>query len=306
MAIILAGHNAKINLLGVSTVAGNQLIDKVTRNTLDILEVSGLDVDVVQGAAAPIFSTKVLQVADVHGESGLGAKLPRSPKSVVVANAIAHIYERIKNHPEKVTIIATGPLTNIALLLQTFPDIREYIEQIVFMGGAIGLGNQSPAAEFNIFTDPDAAHIVFHSKVKVVMVPLEVTHTVLATKELIADFRAHDSILSNSIAECLWVFADWYFVYEKLTGAPLHDTCAVAYVIDPKLLECELMNVEVERHSQFNNGRTVCDLKNVTGRPKNVHVCTKINVDEAWKLIFNAVDTGNVKSKYGLNKQSDL
>jgi len=178
------------------------------------------------------------------------------------------MYQIIKMHPEKVTIIATGPLTNVALLLQTYPEIKKYIEQIVFMGGAIGLGNVSPAAEFNIATDPDAAHIVFHSNVKVVMVPLEVTHTVLATKELITNFTAMGTVLSKSIADCLWVFADYYFVYEKLTGAPLHDTCAVAYVINPDLLECELMNVEVERSSQFNNGRTVCDLKGVTNRKK--------------------------------------
>jgi len=170
------------------------------------------------------------------------------------------------------------------------------------MGGAIGLGNISPSSEFNIATDPDAAHIVFHSKLKVVMVPLEVTHTVLATKDIITRFKEMGTVLSNNIAECLWGYAEACMAIAKLDGAPLHDTCAVMYVINPNLLECKLMNVEVERESEFNNGRTICDLRGVTNRPKNVHVCTKIDVEETWRLIFNAVENANNRSKYGFAK----
>jgi inosine-uridine nucleoside N-ribohydrolase len=303
LAITLAGHNEKLHLLGISTVAGNTHLHKVTRNALDALEVSGLEVDIVQGVSGGLFGPKEVAEA-VHGETGLGAELPRSPRSVLVANGIQHIYNVIMNSEEKVTIVAIGPLTNIALLIQSFPDIRQNLEQIVIMGGACELGNVSPSAEFNIYNDPDAAHIVFHSKVKVVMVPLELTHTLLATEQKIEELRAMNTVFATSLAGCLSFYFTFATTYERLAGAPLHDSCAVIYAIDPQLLECQLMNVEVERHSQFNNGRTVCDMKGVTAGVKNVHVCTKINVDEAWKLTFDAIHKGNVKSKYGFPKNS--
>jgi len=186
MAIILAAYHQKIHLLGISTVAGNQSIDKVTNNALDVLELIGKhDIDVVKGAEKAIIR-EIMLAPEIHGESGLdGCNLPKSEKSYLKKNAIVHIFETIMAHPINVTVVATGMLTNIALLLKTFPEVKPKITEIVFMGGAMGMGNYSPCAEFNIWNDPEAAHIIVQSGLKVVMVPLEVTHTALCSKDII-------------------------------------------------------------------------------------------------------------------------
>jgi purine nucleosidase len=301
MAMILAGYDDKIHLLGVSTVAGNQSIEKVTKNALDILELTGLnDIDVVQGAARAIVR-KVALAPEIHGESGLdGCTLPTSSKTVLKKNCVLHMFETIMKHPVNVTIVATGMLTNVALLLRTFPEVQTKITEIVLMGGAIGIGNYSPCAEFNIWNDPEAAHIVFHSGLKVVMVPLEVTHTATCTKEIIKGLHEKKTRMCSEIAGLMVFFTDAYFQIFKFPDPPIHDPCAVLYVIDKTLFETTEMNVEVELASPISVGRTICDVYNVTKGVKNVTVCTKMNVKVFWEKMLSAIEKGNAVSKYGV------
>jgi inosine-uridine nucleoside N-ribohydrolase len=302
MAIILAAYNDRIHLLGISTVAGNHTVDNVTQNTLNILELTDLNyIDVVKGVSSALTKTTFTVTQQVHGKTGMdGAKLPFSGKSPLPKNAIVHLYETILSHPKPVTIVATGALTNIALLLKIFPEVVTKIEEIVIMGGAIAECNVDSGIEFNIANDPEAAHLVFHSDLKVTMVPLDVTHTVLCTKEIINKFVEMDTEFSKIITDCLMFYADEYFKQYKMIGAPLHDPCAVAFVINRELFEYSLMNVEVETQSSLSRGRTVCDLYGSSDRPKNVQVCTKIDVDRFWNLMFDAVERANSQSKYGI------
>ena len=306
MAIILAGYNPKINLLGISTVAGNQVINKVTQNALSILELAGLNhIDVLKGSASPLLRFLDHFKEVIHGESGLdGAQLPISPKQPLEKNAIIHIYETLTKHIGKVTLVATGMLTNVALLLKTFPDVKNNLEEIVLMGGAMTIGNVTPAAEFNIWLDPEAADIVFNCGLMVTMVPLEVTHTAIVTKDILKEIVMMNTKLANDIASFLLFFADAYFKIYQMEGAPLHDPCAVAYVINKELFECQLMHVHVERKSEACEGRTVCDIYNRTKKPKNVNVCKKIDYEGFWKLMMNAIKSANEKSKYGKGAES--
>jgi len=300
-AIILAGHSPKLRLLGISTVFGNQSVEKTTENALKCIEVSGLKhLEVVSGASKPLVKEAKL-CPEIHGETGLdGATFPPLSKRPLSENAILHIFQTIKRqHPKKVTIIATAVLTNIALLLSTFPDVKDHINQIVLMGGAIGAGNMSAAAEFNIEGDAEAAIIVFESGVPVVMVPLEVTHTVLVTDEITKKIQ---TVLENSKFSKLVIALMVYFQksYKELFGflyPPLHDPVAVAFCIDPSLFEKKLMRVDVDNGSTGSYGRTNCDIFGMSKRKKNVIVATKVDVDGFFKLFLDALVIAN---KYSL------
>ena len=199
------------------------------------------------------------------------------------------IFEHLKASATPVTIIATGPLTNIALLLINYPHVTKYIEKIVFMGGAIGSGNTGPAAEFNIQVDPEAAHVVFESNIPLYMVPLEVTHTALITSNVLDSIKSLNSNFSQIIVDLLLFFQSTYQRVFRMEEPPLHDPCAVAFVISPDLFECRLMRVDVERASALSYGQTVCDIYDMSSKRKNVHVCTKMDVDKFWAMMIESI-----------------
>ena len=180
MAIILASHNSRLELLGVSTIGGNQTVDRTTENALKVIHVAGIrNVDVVKGSRTPLMSMNDTDAEaacpEIHGESGLdGADFPKIETKVIQRNCALHMNETIAAQNAKVTIVATGPLTNVAILLKAFPEVKQHIDGIVLMGGCVGIGNTSPGAEWNIQCDPEAAAIVFESGLPVSMVPIEV------------------------------------------------------------------------------------------------------------------------------------
>lgn len=302
LAIILAGHNPKLQLIGISTVCGNQTVEKTTINALRMLSISGLEhIDVVKGASQPLCRKSRSSCEEIHGESGLeGADFPPLKKDSVKKNCTIHIYESIISQPNRVTIIATGQLTNIALLLKVFPEVKESINQIVLMGGSIGLGNMSSAAEWNIMCDPEAAKIVFESGVKTAMIPLEVTHTALCTKDLLDRIILLSSRYSKLIHELLTFFQGSYLTMFRMPDPPLHDPCAVAYVISPEIFEGSLVRVDVEMGSQFCDGRTLCDMFGMTGLPKNVFVATSMNVTAFWEMMLDAIMNADKVSEMNL------
>jgi inosine-uridine nucleoside N-ribohydrolase len=272
IAILLALASPEVELLGLTTVHGNQTLDKTTANALRVLELAGRgDVPVAAGANRPL--TRVPSVAaSVHGESGLdGPDLPAPVGSPVAQHAVDFLAERLNAADRPITLIPTGPLTNVALLLAQHPGVAEKIERIVLMGGAIAEGNVTPAAEFNIWVDPEAAARVFASGIDVTMVGLDVTHRALMTPAHAEALRATGRV-GTVVAE-LWAFYHEFHVrVYDFPGTPIHDALAVAHVIRDDLLRTERRNVEIDCAGELCRGRTVVDLWRVSGREANAHV----------------------------------
>jgi inosine-uridine nucleoside N-ribohydrolase len=289
MALLLALASPELELLGVTTVHGNQTLDKTTANALRVLEFAGRgDLPVAAGADRPL--VRDARVAEhVHGETGLdGPDLPPPAGKPVPLHAVDFLADRLHEAAQPVTLIPTGPLTNIALLLQHHPDVRDDIERIVLMGGAIAEGNITPAAEFNIWVDPEAAQRVFHSGIDVTMVGLDVTHRALMTPEHAERLRAAGRV-GTLVAE-LWAFYHRYHarVYD-FPGTPVHDALAVAHVIDGGLLTTRLRNVEIECASELCRGRTVVDLWQISGREPNCQVAVEVDGDGFLELLVERI-----------------
>ena len=274
IAMLLALASPEVELLGVTTVHGNQTIEKTTLNALKMLELAGRsDIPVARGADRPL--VRELVIADhVHGDSGLdGPSLPEPRVRPVDQDAVSLLAELLE---PGVVLVPTGPLTNVALLLERHPDVRP--ERIVLMGGAIGLGNFTPAAEFNIWADPEAAAQVFASGLNVTMVGLDVTHQAIVGPERVARYREMGTI-GAVVAELLEFFSQFHRRTYGWNGSPVHDALAVAHVIQPGLLETANRHVAVETDSDLCRGRTLVDLYHRTTAEPNAHVA--VNVDAA-------------------------
>jgi inosine-uridine nucleoside N-ribohydrolase len=278
IAILLALASPEVELRGVITVAGNQTVDKTTRNALKVMELAGrADVPVVRGAAEPL-RRPLRTAAHVHGESGLdGPDLPE-PTAAPSSDDPAEWLE------PGVVLVATGPLTNVARLVERGVQIDE----IVWMGGAMAEGNVTPAAEFNAFVDPEAAAIVFGSGVPLTMVGLDVTHKALFT-------RAHADRLRGTGASGRVVaeLSDFFQLFHErrygFDGSPIHDAMAVAHVIDRTLLTTVHCNVEIETSSRFCDGRTVVDRWLVTGGSRNAHVGVDVDAARFLELLVERI-----------------
>jgi inosine-uridine nucleoside N-ribohydrolase len=280
IALLLALASDEVELRGVTTVAGNQTLEKTTANAIRVLELVGRgDVPVAAGAERPLVREPRV-AANVHGETGLdGPDLPPPQAQPEGEHAVDFLAGRIAG----ATLVATGPLTNVALLLARHPQARP--ERIVLMGGAIAEGNVTPAAEFNIWGDPEAAARVFASGLDVTMVGLDVTHRALFTSDRAERLRASGRV-GKVVAELL----DFYGVFHRevygFDGSPIHDAVAVAQVVDPSLLETEHLNVQVDCCPvELCRGRTVVDLWRRTGLEPNAHVAVGIDSDRFLDLL---------------------
>jgi inosine-uridine nucleoside N-ribohydrolase len=282
IALLLALASPELELLGVTTTYGNQTLEKTTANALRVLELVGReDVPLAVGAGRPLEREPVV-AAHVHGESGLdGPALPPATTEPVSDDAVAFIAERTP-----VTLVATGPLTNVARYL----DERgtEGIERVILMGGAIAEGNYTPAAEFNIWCDPEAAQRVFSSGLDVTMAGLDVTHKALLGPVVEERLRAAGRI-GTFVAELNVFLSHYHRETYGWDGAPIHDAVAVAHVIRPKLLETRHRNVEVELQSELTRGRTVVDLWNRTDRKPNAHVGVDLDVEGFFDLLVERI-----------------
>jgi inosine-uridine nucleoside N-ribohydrolase len=286
IALLLALASPEVELLGVSTVHGNTSLGNTTANALRVLELAGRsDVPVAAGADRPLM--RAAQAAgDVHGESGLdGPDLPEAFTAPVAAHAVDFLAERLLGASEPVTLIATGPLTNVALLLARWPEVAPRIERIVLMGGAIAEGNVTPAAEFNVWADPEAAARVFASGLDVTMVGLDVTHRALLTPTHAEQLRAAGRI-GAFVAELHAFYARFHADVYAWDGAPVHDAVAVAHVIRGDLVRTERRNVEIDCASELCRGRTVVDLWRRTGRPVNAWVGVDLDGDGFLALLI--------------------
>jgi inosine-uridine nucleoside N-ribohydrolase len=286
IAILLALASPEVELRAVTTVAGNQTVDKTTRNALKVLELAGrTDIPVAGGAEHPL-KRPLRTAAHVHGESGLdGPALPEPvtrPWDAAAADLLAELIE------PGVVLVPTGPLTNVALLILRHPDVCERIDRIVWMGGAIGEGNVTPAAEFNAFVDPEAARHVFGSGIPLTMIGLDVTHKALFTRAHAERVRGAGAA-GRVVAELSDFFQQFHERRYGMNGSPIHDALAVAHVIDPTLVTTLRCNVEIETDSHYCDGRTVVDRWLVTDRPRNVDVGIDVDAERFLELLVERI-----------------
>ena len=277
IALLLAIASPELDVRGVTTVAGNQSLDKTTRNALRVVELGGRpDLPVGAGADRPL--VRELDVAEwIHGESGLdGPELADPTGDVDPRHAIDLMVDVIREADEPVTLVPVGPLTNVALLLARHPAEAARLERIVLMGGAIGLGNVTPAAEFNIWQDPEAARRVFASSRDITMIGLDVTHRALLDASA-ADAMRSTGVVGRFVAELLDFFASRNRDIYELTGAPIHDAAAVAHVMRGDLIATEHLAVDIDCSWEHGRGRTLVDRWGMTGQEPNADVGVDID-----------------------------
>ncbi|MDR6995530.1 pyrimidine-specific ribonucleoside hydrolase [Aeromonas salmonicida] len=274
IALILALASPELKVLAVTTSAGNQTQEKTLNNALRILTLLGRD-DIPVAAGAPKPLARELIIADnVHGESGLdGPTLPDPAFAPQAMTGLELMAKSLRESPEPVTLVPTGPLTNIALLLAAHPELKPNIARIVLMGGTAGAGNWTPAAEFNIYVDPEAADMVFKSGIPITMCGLDVTHEAQVMDEDIARVRA----IANPVARCVAGLLDFFMIYHRdpkwgFAGAPLHDPCTIAWLLAPGLFHGVECRVDIETRGLHTTGMTVVDRYQLTGKPANALV----------------------------------
>jgi len=283
IAILLAcGRRDAVDLRAVTTVGGNAELEKVTVNARRVLTLAAVDdVPVAAGAAGPRRG-ELVTALEVHGQTGLdGAELPEPAMEVDPRGAVELMVER-----GPATVVATGPLTNVADLLERSP---ETVREIVWMGGSTDRGNVRPYAEFNAMVDPEAAEIVFASGKPLTMVGLNLTHQAQATGEVVERLRAIGSPVSEAAIGWLSFFADTYREVYGFAGPPVHDACAVALVIDPTLVRSVETFVAIETEGRWTRGATVVDLHGRFGREPNARVAMELDVPRFWDLVLDAI-----------------
>jgi inosine-uridine nucleoside N-ribohydrolase len=290
VALMLACGHPDLDLLAVTTVAGNVTIEKTTRNALRVLSLVGCaDVPVGAGASKPL--VRPLHTAeDIHGKSGLdgSGEIPDAGFGPDERDAVALMAATIAASSEPVILVPVGPLTNIARFLAEYSGLRDRVGRISLMGGSMGLGNTTPAAEFNIYVDPEAAREVFGSGLPITMSGLDVTHQAGAGPEERERLRATGSV-GGIVAEFLDFFAATYERTFGFDAPPLHDPVAVAAVLEPDLLKTRPMRVDVECTSDLTRGETVCDFYGVTGKKPNAEVGIELDREGFFELLYGAL-----------------
>ena len=292
IAIMLCGNNERFDFRGITTVAGNQTIEKTTYNVLKLCEHLNISTKVYKGAKEPIVS-KIQKVAkNIHGESGLDGpvfkELTRAYEKKVAALYIA---DEILNSKEKITMVITGPMTNFALALKLYPEIKENIERVVFMGGSYQLGNVTPAAEFNIYCDPEAADVVFRSEIPLTMIGLDVTRKVLCLPEIMKKAASIGGVASKLFDGLMGFFNKTQKEIFGWEGAPLHDPLTIAYLIDESVIKTKEVYAEVDTACGSSRGRTNCDMFNLSKNKKNVNVAIEVDVEKFWNIVYKRIES---------------
>ena len=292
VALLLAHGSRQIELLAVTTVVGNQTLQKVTANALAVGTIAGVtEVPFAAGCARPL--VRVAETAgQIHGESGMdGPVLPEPGITLDGRHAVDLIIETIMAHePGEVTLVPTGALTNIALAVRKEPRIVPRVREVVLMGGGYHTGNWSAVAEFNIKIDPEAAHIVFNESWPVVMVGLDLTHQALATAEVVERIQALGTGPAKFVGELMGFFQAAYQDAQGFDAPPVHDPCAVAYVIDPTVVRTVKAPVDIELHGRLTLGMTVTDFRSPA--PHDCHTAVAVDLDHQrfWDLVVDALE----------------
>ena len=294
VALLLALASPELEVLGITAVAGNVPLDWTQKNARRVCELAGRpDMRVFAGASQPLVRPLVT-AEHVHGDTGMdGPDLPEPTMPLQSQHAVDFLTEELLRRPSgTVTLCTLGALTNVALALQRTPEIAQRIQQIVLMGGGYSEGgNITPAAEFNIYVDPQAAKIVFASGIPLVVMPLDVTHQVLTTRKRMDAIAAIGTPVARATVEMLDFFERFDVQKYGSDGGPLHDPCVIAYLLQPELFQGRLCNVEVEAESELTMGMTVVDWWGVTDRPKNALFMRGINAEGFFNLLTERLKT---------------
>ena len=301
IAMLLAWGNPDIELLGVTTVAGNQTLEKVTTNARALAAVGSITgVPFAAGASRPLVGPQLIP-EEIHGDSGLdGPQLPAPGVELDSRHAILLIADILTEQPDKsVTLVPTGSLTNIALFARTYPDLVERVAGVTLMGGGHHTGNMTPAAEFNILADPEAAQIVFEAQWPVTMVGLDVTHKVLATPDRMEQLKKVNTDVSQFIAELVEFFGGSYMKERRYPGPPMHDPLAVAAVADPQVLTTVRAPIQVETKGEFTRGQTVVDLRR-TWNPDQAEDPSALGIADDYEA-----DAHGVRHHVGIDVDAD-
>ncbi|MBC2855710.1 MAG: nucleoside hydrolase [Cetobacterium sp.] len=288
VALILAFSSEKLDVKAVTASAGNVTIENTAQNALRLVSMLNENIPVAKGCGSPLMRT-IVTAPEVHGESGIGGVvLPKTSKTFENISAVELIAKTLRESEEKVNIIVTGPMTNIAGFLLSFPELKEKIDQFTIMGGADNGGNVTPSAEFNIYVDPEAAHIVFNSGIPIVMCGLDVTLKAVAYDSDIEAMRNSGTEIGKIAADVI----EHAFGYHKgsgKVGVPLHDPCAVAYVICPEMFKGEDAYVAIETKGEYTSGATIVDKNNKFGKKHNTKVIYDLDRDKFMSMLLDSV-----------------
>ncbi len=289
IAIMMAANNPKLDLLGITIVAGNQTLEKTCQNGLNVCQALNINVPVYAGMSLPMVREQVV-AANIHGETGLdGPVFEPLQKKIEDKHAISYLIETLMASNGDITIVPIGPLSNIAMAMRIEPRIIPKIAEIVLMGGAYSIGNTTPSAEFNIYADPEAAHVVFTSGVPIVMMGLDLTNQTVCTKEVITRIESIGNRASALFCDIMrFVLKTQNEVY-GLSGGPLHDATCIAYLTEPSCFSVKSMYTAIDIKSELCYGRTVCDVLDVLKKPHNTKVGMSIDVDVFWSMVEGCI-----------------
>ena len=298
LAFLLALASPEIKLEALTTTQGNVTLEKGTRNALSVLELGhASNIPVAKGSLLPLVQP-LRASADVHGESGVGnSQLPEPQAKPVSEHAVDYLIERVLAEPNEISVFPIGPLTNIAMAIRKEPRFAKAVKELVIMGGAIlEHGNTTPLAEFNIYVDPHAAHIVFHSGIPITLIPLDVTHKCLLRQEHVDRLMKIDSPISRFIQDAMEVYLEASFAL-GYQGSSLHDPLTLATIIAPELLTLKEYYVDVDISGGVSMGKTFADIPNILKKPANMKVAMIVRGEDFIELFLQRMEDLSRKMK---------
>jgi purine nucleosidase len=292
LAILLALASPEIDLRGISTVHGNVSSEQVTKNALSILELANAShIPVYKGCDVPLVKESLLS-PETHGDFGLGyAKLPESASKPQASHGSDFIIEEIMSHPKEISLVAIGPLTNIALAIRKEPRIVENVKEVLIMGGAIQhTGNTTAMAEFNTYVDPHAAHVVFHSGMPMILTPLDVTYQCVFTKEDLARLLKIDSPITKFISDATRFYMEFHDEYQQIDGCVINDPLTMALTFMPEICDYQNLVVDVDISTGVGLGNTFADFYNYQKKTKNINVAMGVHPRMFMELFLERME----------------
>ncbi|HJR81000.1 MAG TPA: nucleoside hydrolase [Anaerolineales bacterium] len=293
LAILLALASSEVQIEGITTIHGNCSVDQATVNALAILELAGAkEIPVAKGFSLPLVQPSLL-AAETHGEAGLGyAKLPGLRGKPQARHASDFLIEKIMSNPGEITLLAIGPLTNIAFALRQEPRIVKAVKEVISMGGSIRYpGNASPLAEYNVFVDPHAAHIVYHSGMPITLVPLDVTYQCILTPEDVKRLQTNPGPISSFIDDSTRFYMEFHDEYQKIAGCAINDPLALALTFDPDLCDYQELYVDVDISGGVSMGKTFADFHRLTKEPANMKVAIGVRPRDFMELFLQRMES---------------
>lgn len=292
LAILLALASPEVKVEGITTIHGNCSVDQATVNALSILDLANAKgVMIAKGFPIPLVQPSML-AAETHGDSGLGyAKLPEPRGRPEVQHGSDFLIERIMSNPGEITLVAIGPLTNIAFAIRKEPRIVEAVREVIIMGGTIRYpGNASPLAEYNVFVDPHAAHMVYHSGMPITLVPLDVTYQCILTREDVKRLQKKPSPISRFIDDSTRFYMEFHDEYQQITGCAINDPLALALTFAPELCDYQDLYVDVDISGGISMGKTFADFHGLTKRPANMKIALSVRARDFMGLFLERME----------------